>query len=316
VALATMLFAVGTSGAQSPTEITLVNAIPDTSLDFVVDGSAIVKDIQPGATKNLSSSAGTQLVNIEMIDRTDSSVVISAGNLDLPASGSHSLVAHLNQSGTPVLTLFENDTDPVARAGDGRLTFRHVAAVPPLDVPIGTGTLVADLANGSSSSIELAPGTISDAVLITVGGDLVSAVPVLTVTEEVDFIVYVVGSFEDGTVTFISQQIALYDKATVRTTAPAATTTTTEPAATTTTTEPAATTTTTEPAATTTTTEPAATTTTTAPAATTEATLMAAPIAVNTGSPLDGPIDTTLLVVAIGSFFVTGGSMLARRRVG
>jgi len=37
-------------------------------------------------------------------------------------------------------------------------------------------------------------------------------------------------------------------------------------------------------------------------------------VAVNTGSPLDAPVNTTLIAIAIGAFLVTGGAILARRR--
>jgi hypothetical protein len=78
-------------------------------------------------------------------------------------------------------------------------------------------------------------------------------------------------------------------------------------------------TTTTDPDATTTTTDPDATTTTstTDPNATTTTTTTTTPVpsAVNTGSPLDSPLSLTLVAVALGALVVTGGALLARRRV-
>jgi hypothetical protein len=248
----------------------------------------ILADVQPGDANDLSGSAGAQLVDVEVIDTSDDSVVVSTATLDLPAEGNHTLVAHLDTSGVPVLTLFENDTSPVAAGA--RLTVRHTAAAPAVNVEAGGEPIIENLANGASQSVEVAPGVITDAELTLTNGDSVASIPVITVTADVDSIVYAVGSATDATLTFVSQEVALPG---------AAVTTTTDPGATTTT----------DPNATTTTTDPNATTTTTT-------TVAAAPTAVNTGSPLDSPLNTTLVVVAIGGLLVTGGALLARRRVG
>ena len=65
---------------------------------------------------------------------------------------------------------------------------------------------------------------------------------------------------------------------------------------------------------TTTTTTPT-TTTTTPTTTTTSTTTTVVPTAVNTGSPLDSPLSLTLVAIALGGLVVTGGAMLARRRV-
>jgi hypothetical protein len=304
-ALAAMLFTAGSSSAQTATEITLLHGIPGTTVDISVDGTVVFADVAPGDAEDLSASAGTQLVNVEVIDTSDDSVIITAASLDLPADGNHSLVAHLDASGTPVLSLFENDADPVAAAGTGRLTVRHAAAAPAVNVVVDTATIVANLANGASQAVELAAGPVTGAELTLTNGDPVADIPDFNITENVNFIVYAVGSATDTTISFLSQAVALE--------APAARTTT-DPGATTTT-APDATTTTTDPNATTTTTDPNATTTTSTTTTTTTTTVAPVPVAVNTGSPLDSPLNTTLIVVALGGLFVTGGAMLARRRV-
>jgi hypothetical protein len=302
LALAGTLFTAGTSGAQSATEITLLHGIPGATVDIVVDGTVILAGVQPGDANDLSGSAGTQLVNVEVIDTSDDSVVISAPTLDLPADGNHSLVAHLDATGVPVLTMFDNDLS-AATAG-ARLTVRHAAAAPPVNVVAGGTVVIENLANGASQSVDLTAGVVSDAELTLTNGDSVAPIPAITLTENFNSIVYAIGSAADATLTFLSQDVALP--------AAAATTTTTDPNATTTTTDPNATTTTTDPNATTTTTDPNATTTTSS----TTTTVAAVPVAVNTGSPLDDPVDTTLIVVGIGALLVMGGAMLARRRVG
>lgn len=294
-ALVTVLFTAGTSSAQSTPEITFLHAGSDVQVDVLVGADSLLSDVGVGDVEDLSSRAGTQLVDVTVVATSDSSELVSAGTFNLPADGSHTLVFHLDATGAPVLTLFDNDLEPVTTTGEGRLTVRHVAAAPPVNVRTGSALLVTNLANGGSQSVELAAGVISDAEMTLTNGDPVASLPAITVKANVSVIVYVIGSAEDATIDFLNQEVSLPASAATTTTDPNATTTTADPNATTTTVDPNATTTT-------------STTTTT--------TLVAVPIAVNTGSPLDSPLNSALIAVAIGAFLVTGGAVLARRRVG
>ena len=278
VALAAVLASAGTSGAQSATEITLIHGIPGVTVDVQVGGSVVFSDVQVGDAEDLSASAGTQLVDVEIIDTSDDSVLLSVGSVDLPADGSHTLIVNLDASGSPVISMFDNDPQPVTTDGQGRLTVRHAAAAPAVNVVTGAATLVSNLAYGASQSVDVAAGAISDAELTLTNGDPVASLPAISVTANVNVIVYVIGSAADATVGVLTQDVGLP--------APAVTTTT----------------------------DPNATTTTTDPNATTTTTVVAVPVAVNTGSPLDAPVNTTLIAIAIGAFLVTGGAILARRR--
>ena len=53
----------------------------------------------------------------------------------------YTAVAHLTEGGDPTATLFTNDTAPLA-AGQGRLTVRHVAAAPAVDVLAGGSPVI------------------------------------------------------------------------------------------------------------------------------------------------------------------------------
>jgi hypothetical protein len=106
--------------------------------------------------------------------------------------------------------------------------------------------------------------------------------------------VYLVGSVDAATFDFVVQVIDL-----PASTGGSTTTTTTDPNATTTTT----------------TTDPSATTTTTT-STTTTTTVAAVPTGVSTGSPLDSSTNMTLIAIAGGAILLTGGALVARRRVG
>ena len=87
--------------------------------------------------QDLSAFAGQTLENLEVrLAGTDTVAIGPVAEFPVPASGSYTVVAHLDASGTPTLTPFENDTSEVAD-GNGRLTVRHTAAAPAVDVVLG-----------------------------------------------------------------------------------------------------------------------------------------------------------------------------------
>ena len=63
-------------------------------------------------------------------------------------------MAHLDAGGTPVLTPFVNDTTPTA-AGQARITARHTAAAPEVDVRANGDVVFAGLTNPDEDSAEV-----------------------------------------------------------------------------------------------------------------------------------------------------------------
>ena len=80
-------------------------------------------------------------------------VAIDAGDTTLPASGNHTIIAHLDAEGTPTLAVFENDTSATA-AGEGRLTVRHTAAAPAVDVLADGEPAFTNLSNPNEASAD------------------------------------------------------------------------------------------------------------------------------------------------------------------
>ncbi len=69
-------------------------------------------------------------------DGPDGKAIIEADGVGVPAGANITVVAHLDESGKPGLTPYVNDTSQVA-AGQARLTVRHDAAAPAVDVRAG-----------------------------------------------------------------------------------------------------------------------------------------------------------------------------------
>ena len=75
-----------------------------------------------------------------------SSPVLGPATLTLAAGKNYTAAAHLNEGGDPSLKLFENNTATTA-AGQGRLTVRHIAAAPAVDILAGGAPVIEDLTN-------------------------------------------------------------------------------------------------------------------------------------------------------------------------
>lgn len=155
-ALAATLLAIpaGTSGAQASADIMLLHGIPGIDVDVAVDGAVVIPGFEPGDMQDRSSFAGQTLVNLEVRPAGTEDVAIGpVASFDVPASGSWTVVAHLDADGTPTLTPFENDTSP-AGDGEGRLTVRHTAAAPVVDIILGDARPVENLSNPDEAMSE------------------------------------------------------------------------------------------------------------------------------------------------------------------
>ena len=210
-ALAATLVAVpaGTSGAQESVDIMLLHGIPGITVDVAVDGAVVLPGFEPGDMQDLSSFAGQTLTNLEVRPAGTEDVAIGpVAEFAVPASGSWTVVAHLDAEGTPTITPFENDTSAAAD-GQGRLTVRHTAAAPAVDIVLGDARPVENLSNPSEASLDVPAGEIAGAQIAPTGGDPIADVPTVSVTAGQNLIVYAVGSLADETFTFYTQDVAL-----------------------------------------------------------------------------------------------------------
>ena len=110
-------------------------------------------------------------------------VAIDAGNVALPSSGNYTVLAHLDAAGTPRLAVFQNDTAKID-AGKGRLTVRHAAAAPAVDVrangavPVGMWALRRVLADAMVHEAVLFNGALySGAGLLGMRGRQIAVAP-------------------------------------------------------------------------------------------------------------------------------------------
>ncbi|HEY8588235.1 MAG TPA: DUF4397 domain-containing protein [Naasia sp.] len=204
VALTTPAFAISDSSA----DLSVLHAVPDTPVDVYVNGELTLDDFEPGDLAGpLDLPAGTYTVAITAPDAADDSEpVIGPIDLQLSANTSYTAVAHLGEDGSPTASLFTNDI-AATEAGNGRLTVRHTAAAPAVDIVAGGSAVVSGLANPDEASLDLPAGTVPAAVALAGTTEPVIGPADVDVQEGVLTIVYAWGSAEDGNLDLAVQTI-------------------------------------------------------------------------------------------------------------
>jgi Domain of unknown function (DUF4397) len=188
--------------------LSVLHAVPDTPVDVYVNGDLTLDDFTPGTLAGpLELPAGTYSVAITAADAADASAPV-LGPIDLPlaASTNYTAVAHLDAAGAPTATLFTNDTSATA-AGEGRLTVRHTAAAPAVDVLAGGAAVVSGLENPDEATLNLPAGTVSAAVAAAGTTEPLIGPADVPVVDGQLTIAYAWGSAEAGNLALATQTI-------------------------------------------------------------------------------------------------------------
>jgi hypothetical protein len=200
-ALVAALAVAGTAGAQEGAgTVTVVHGVPGATVDVYVNGELTLESFEFGTiTDPLELPAGDYQIDIRAAgDPADAAAIIS-GSATLPAGADASIVAHLAQDATPMLSVFVNDVSAIA-AGETRLTVRHTAAAPTVDVLVNGEAAVQRLSNPDEAGPLAVPAD-TYSVAIAPAGETEPVYGPIDVTLEAGtaYAVYAVGSLEDGT---------------------------------------------------------------------------------------------------------------------
>nr|WP_241731766.1 DUF4397 domain-containing protein [Microbacterium ginsengiterrae] len=189
-------------------QLSVLHGIPDTPVDVYVDGELTLDDFQPGDLAGpLDLPAGDYEVALTAPDAADASdPILGPATVSLEAGANYTAVAHLTEAGEPGLNVFTNDTSATA-AGEARLTVRHVAAAPAVDILAGGSPVVEGLANPDEATLDLPAGTVSAAVALAGTTDPVLGPVDVDLAEGTLTIAYAWGSAEDGTLDLAVQTI-------------------------------------------------------------------------------------------------------------
>lgn len=197
----------GAATAQEA-QLSVLHAIPDTPVDVYVNGELTLDNFAPGDLAGpLALPAGDYEVALTAPDAADASApILGPATLTLEGGANYTAVAHLTAAGDPGLNLFTNDISQTA-PGQGRLTVRHTAAAPAVDILAGGSPVIQNLANPNEAKLDLAAGTVSAAVALAGTTDPVIGPTDVAIQEGVNTILYAWGSAEDGNLAIAAQTI-------------------------------------------------------------------------------------------------------------
>lgn len=191
-------------------DLSVLHGIPDTPVDVYVNGELTLDDFQPGDLAGpLDLPAGDYEVALTATDAADDSApVLGPVTLTLAAGSSYTATANLNEAGDPALNFFTNNIATTA-AGEGRLTVRHVAAAPAVDILAGGAPVVQSLVNPDEATLNLPVGTVSAAVALAGTTDPVIGPADVAIQDGVLTIVYAWGSAEDANLALAVQTVTV-----------------------------------------------------------------------------------------------------------
>ncbi|KAA6211855.1 DUF4397 domain-containing protein [Streptomyces filamentosus] len=209
VTLLTLASGAPALAAQQADEATVsvLHAVPGLTVDVYAGDKELLPDFAPGTlTDPLKLAAGSYDIKVFKDGEGPGGTPAIEKTVEVPAGANATLVAHLTADGKPALDAFVNDTSKVP-AGKARLTVRHVAAAPAVDVRADGKAVFKGLENPKEAKGEVAAGTVSADVVLA-GTDTVAVGPAtLDLAEGSNTIVYAWGSAADKNLALKTQTL-------------------------------------------------------------------------------------------------------------
>ncbi|WP_411075785.1 DUF4397 domain-containing protein [Streptomyces sp. cmx-4-7] len=187
--------------------VSVLHAVPGLTVDVFAGDRELLPDFKPGTlTDPLKLDAGSYDIKVFKDGEGPGGTPAIEKTVEVPAGANATLVAHLTADGKPTLDAFVNDTSKVP-AGKARLTVRHVAAAPAVDVRADGVPVFKGLQNPKEATAEVAAGTVNTDVVLA-GTDTVAIGPAeLDLAEGSNTIVYAWGSATDKDLALKTQTV-------------------------------------------------------------------------------------------------------------
>lgn len=198
----------GAPAQAADSMVSVLHGVPDAVVDVYANGEPLLTDFEPGTlTDPVALPEGEyDLKVVAAGDGPDGDAVIEADGVAVPGGANITVVAHLDEGGAPVLTPFVNDVSGI-EAGDARLTVRHTAAAPAVDVRAGGEPVLTDLTNPNEATADIPAGTVTADVVLAGTEDVALGPADLDLAEGVHTLVYAWGSAEAGNLQLATQTI-------------------------------------------------------------------------------------------------------------
>ena len=188
----------------------VLHGVPEATVDVYVNGALTLDDFAPCTlTEGLKLPEGDYDLKVVASDAPDGNApaIVEANDVAVPGGANVTVVAHLDEAGEATLTPFVND-NKATEAGKARITVRHTAAAPAVDVRANGTVAFPGLTNPNAASADLDAGTISADVVLA-GTSTVALGPAeLNLAEGTHTVVYAWGSAEAGNLQLATQSFS------------------------------------------------------------------------------------------------------------
>lgn len=198
-AFAVALIPAVASAQSSDGQVTVVHGVPDLVVDVYVDGGLTLENFEFGTvTDPLTLPAADYDIEIYAADADPAAGDPAlASTVTLPAGANATIVANLDGGGAPTLSVFVNDTSNTD-AGNGRVTARHLAAAPNVDIWAGDSPLFTDVPNGAEGVADVPAGSYPLQIVPAGATEPVVWEADVDVPDGTNVIAYAIGSLEGG----------------------------------------------------------------------------------------------------------------------
>ena len=208
LALGAVVIAAPTASAQDAgtADLVIVHGLRGFTADLYVDGKLLINAFRPErSTDPMAVPAGSHLVEIREAGTGADTTPALTATIDLAAGNRYDVVAHVDQAGAPMVSLFLDDVSPLP-PGQARAVVRNTAATGPIDVRFGPTVAAAALANERGSTTLLPAGVYGLAV--SAAGTPTPITPTRNVTypEGTATFMYLIGSSQDQTLDWLAVQ--------------------------------------------------------------------------------------------------------------
>jgi len=201
--------------------LAIAHAIPNlgatSAVDIYANETRIAQDVDPGDLETARLKPGEYDVIAVPAGTSpfSSEPLLSAEAVELLPGGNHTVALHLTEAGRPTTTIFTNETRTVGQ-NMGRMTFRHIAQAPNVDVRSRGSRIMRDLGNGDGADTQLMAGDYKVRVVREGTREKILPVSVQVITNEPgrqdmgnNRILYLWGSEKGGSLRLMVQDFPL-----------------------------------------------------------------------------------------------------------
>jgi hypothetical protein len=196
------------ASAQTATgTVTVVHGLRGVVADVYIDGALALPAFEPErVTDPIPIAAGPHRVEIRLAGTPADSPAAVTADVEVVADARQSIVAHLDNAGNPTVTAYLDDDSPIP-AGEARAIIRHTAFAGPVDVGLNDIVVAPALTEPGAASAQVAPATYEVSVWSPGTRDAVAAPQSAELPEGAATVMYLIGSAQAGTLSWVAEQI-------------------------------------------------------------------------------------------------------------